>query len=100
MKSQTKHGICSIHVPNNVTIVLTTRAAVSTFTLSCSSWEQWVHASDNDIIDISQENWNPQMHYEEVLRGSPELVNYFNYNTYLTTSCVNLSISEEPSPDL
>src|SRR5210317_1133626 len=35
-----------------------------------------------------------------MLRGSPEVVNYFNYSNYLTTSCVNMSISEEPSPYL
>src|SRR5210317_2634688 len=35
-----------------------------------------------------------------MLRGSPEVVNYFNYSNYLTTSCANMSISEEPSPYL
>src|SRR5210317_193640 len=65
MKSPTECGTHSIQIPNNITIGLTTRVVLSTFTLSSPSWEQWVHARPDEIKDISHENWNPQLHYEE-----------------------------------
>src|SRR5210317_495160 len=95
MKSPTEQGTHSIQIPNNITIGLQTRAALSTFVLSHPSWEQRIHATPDQIIDISQENWNPQLHYEDMLTGSPDIVNSFNVNS--TKSLVNIPISE-PSP--
>src|SRR5210317_1412612 len=99
MKSPTEQGTHSIQIPNNITIGLMTRAALSTFVLSFPSWEQWIHALPDQIVDISQENWNPQLHYEDMLSGSPDIVNSFNVNNYSTNSFVNMPISE-PSPYL
>ena len=56
MKSQTECGTHSIQIPNNITIGLTTRAALETFVLSHPSWEQWIHATLDQVVDISQEN--------------------------------------------
>src|SRR5210317_1676739 len=99
MKSPTERGTHSIQIPNNVTIGLQTRAALSTFVLSRPSWDQWVHATPDQIVDISQENWNPQLHYEDILTGSPDITNSFNINT--TKSLVNTpNPISEPSPYL
>ena len=99
MKSPTEQGTHSNQIPNNITIGLQTWAALSTFALSCQSWDQWIHATSDQIADISQENWNPQLHYEDILTGSPDIANSFNVNT--TKSFVNIPSSiSEPSPYL
>src|SRR5210317_1356320 len=88
MKSPTEQGTHSIQIPNNITIGLQTRAALSTFVLSCPSWDQWIHATSDQIVDISQKNWNPQLHFEDMLTGSPNIVNSFNVNS--TKALVNI----------
>src|SRR5210317_274479 len=97
MKPPTERGTHSIQIPNNITIGLQTRAVLSTFVLSQPSWDRWVHATPDQIVDISQENWNPQLHYEDILTGSPDIANSFNVNS--TKSLVNIPISE-PNPYL
>src|SRR5210317_2649445 len=82
MKPPTEQGTHSIQISNNITIGLTTRAALSTFVLSHPSWEQWIRASPDQIVDISQENWNPQLEYEDMLSGSLDVVNSFIVNNY------------------
>ena len=89
MKSPTEQGTHSIQIPNNITIGIQTQAALSTFVLSRPSWDQWIHAALDQIVDISQENWNPQLHYEDILTGSPDIANSFNVNT--TKSLFNTS---------
>src|SRR5210317_1835488 len=99
MKSPTEQGTHSIQIPNNITIGLQTRAALSTFVLSRPSWDQWIHATSDQIVKISQENWNPQLHYEDMLTGSPDIVNSFNVNS--TKSFVNIPTPiSEPRPYL
>src|SRR5210317_2125751 len=97
MKPPTERGTHSIQIPNNITIGLQMRAALSTFVLSRPSWDQWIHAALDQIVDISRENWNPQLHYEDMLTGSPDITNSFNVNS--TKSLVNIPVSE-PNPYL
>src|SRR5210317_2626889 len=59
MKSPTECGTHSIQISNNITIGLTTRDALSTFVLSHPSWEQWIHASPYQRVDISHKNEDP-----------------------------------------
>ena len=61
LKDSTTNGTHSITFPNHGQIInLVTRGALSTFTVSKPTLDEYLHTPEEQILDIAIENWNPK----------------------------------------
>ena len=89
LKDVTSNGTHSIILPEmDRTIHLTTRAALSTFTVTKPTLKEYLDTPEEEILDIAIEHWNPQEHNEESLEYTPPIplpnqINKITYNEHL-----------------
>jgi hypothetical protein len=74
LKDETTNGTHTITFPSEGHVInLTTRGALSTFSVSKPTLSEYLNASESTIVDISIENWNPQEHHEALLQNIPSI---------------------------
>ena len=92
LKDANTKGTHSISFPRQGhTISLTTKGALPTFPVTKPTLAEYINTPENDIVDISIENWSPQDHHEDLLKTTPgvEILSSVNH-----TSTMNASIME------
>ena len=73
-KDAHNYGAQSIYFPaHDKTIALNVKAALFTFSLEKPTMEECLEALEGNgtIIDVSEPNWNPQEHTDDVTRVPP-----------------------------
>ena len=74
LKDAVSNGTHSITFPqSDKSIDLTTRAALSTFSVSKPTLQEYLDTPEEEVLDIALEHWNPQEHNEESLENSPSI---------------------------
>ena len=69
LKDRDNNGTHTISFPiQGHSINLTTKGALSTFPVTNPTLSVYLSTPENDIVDISIYNWNPQDHHEESLK--------------------------------